>query len=140
MAQTSDAGPYGDDHDAARVSLRDSNAASRVSLRDLGRVFLRISLFGFGGPTAHIALMLDEVVEKRRWVTREHFLELVAVTNLLPGPNSSELAIHIGYTQRGVRGGLASGLAFLLPTFVVVTVLSALYFRLGALPAVEGVF
>lgn len=129
MVQTSDAGPDGGD-----------DAASRVSLRDLARVFLRISLLGFGGPSAHIALMLDEVVEKRRWVTREHFLELVAVTNLLPGPNSSELAIHLGYTQRGVRGGLVSGLAFLLPTFVIITVLSALYFRLGELPAVEGVF
>jgi len=129
VAQTSDAGPDGS-----------GTAAPRVSLRDLARVFLRISLLGFGGPSAHIALMLDEVVEKRRWVTREHFLELVAVTNLLPGPNSSELAIHLGYTQRGVRGGLASGLAFLLPTFVIITVLSALYFRLGALPAVEGLF
>ena len=107
---------------------------------DLARVFLRISLLGFGGPNAHIALMLDEVVERRRWLSRQHFLDLVAVTNLLPGPNSSEVAIHVGYTQRGWRGGLVSGLAFLGPTFVLVVLLSFLYFRYGAVPGVERVF
>lgn len=95
---------------------------------------------GFGGPNAHLALMLDEVVERRRWIAREHFLHLVAVTNLLPGPNSSEVAIHVGYTQRGWRGGLVSGLAFMAPTFVFVVVLSALYFRYGTVPAVEQLF
>lgn len=84
--------------------------------------------------------MLEEVVERRGWVTREHFLQIVGVTNLLPGPNSSETAIHLGYTQRGWRGALATGLAFLLPTFVLVVVLSRLYFRWGALPAVEPLF
>lgn len=107
---------------------------------ELARVFLRISLLGFGGPNAHLALMLDEVVEKRRWVTREHFLHLLGVTNLLPGPNSSEVAIHIGYTQRGWRGGLTTGLAFVAPAFVIVVLLSFLYFRFGTLPAVEGLF
>jgi chromate transporter len=107
---------------------------------ELARVFTGISLLGFGGPNAHLALMLDEVVERRRWVTREHFLHLVAVTNLLPGPNSSEVVIHVGYTQRGWRGGLVSGLAFMAPTFVFVVVLSALYFRYGAVPAVEQIF
>ena len=101
---------------------------------------LRISLLGFGGPNAHLALMLDEVVERRKWLTREHFMHLVGATNLLPGPNSSEVAIHIGYTQRGWRGAMATGLAFLLPTLVLVTLFSALYFRYGTLPAVEGIF
>ncbi len=107
---------------------------------DLIRTFLRISLLGFGGPNAHIALMLDEVVERKGWITRQHFMHLVAATNLLPGPNSSEVAIHIGYTQRGWRGAFATGLAFLLPTLVLVTTFSALYFRYGSLPSVEGVF
>ncbi len=102
------------------------------------RTFLRISLLGFGGPNAHIALMLDEIVDRRRWLDREHFMHLVAATNLLPGPNSSEVAIHIGYTQRGWRGGLATGLSFLLPTLALVILFSALYFRFGSLPAVEG--
>jgi chromate transporter len=110
------------------------------SLGTLALTFLRISLLGFGGPNAHIALMLDQVVERPRWLSRERFLELVAVTNLLPGPNSSEIAIHVGHTQRGVRGGLVTGLAFVLPTFVIVLGLSALYFRYGALPATEPVF
>jgi len=110
------------------------------SLWELARVYLRISLLGFGGPNAHLALMLDEVVERRRWLSRERFLELMAVTNLLPGPNSSEVAIHVGYTQRGWRGALVTGLTFLLPTFVIVTALSALYFRYGTLPRVELLF
>ena len=110
------------------------------SLGELIRTYLKISLLGFGGPNAHLALMLDEVVERKGWLTRERFLELIAVTNLLPGPNSSEVAIHVGYTQRGWPGALATGLTFLLPTFVMVTGLSALYFRFGTLPQVETVF
>lgn len=115
-------------------------SASPPGYGELARVFAGISLLGFGGPNAHLALMLDEVVERRRWVTREHFLHLVAVTNLLPGPNSSEVVIHVGYTQRGWRGGLVSGLAFVAPTFVFVVALSAFYFRYGAVPAVEQIF
>lgn len=84
--------------------------------------------------------MLEEVVERRAWVTREHFLQLVGVTNLLPGPNSSETAIHLGYTQRGWKGALVTGLAFLLPTFLLVLLFSWLYFSWGTLPAVEPVF
>lgn len=104
------------------------------------RTFLRISLLGFGGPNAHLALMLDEVVDRKGWISREHFMHLMGITNLLPGPNSSEVAIHIGYTQRGWTGALATGLAFLFPTLVLVTFFSFLYFRYGSLPAVEGIF
>jgi chromate transporter len=113
-------------------------SAPRPSLAELFLVFGRLSLLGFGGPQAHLALMLDEVVERRRWITREHFLQLAGVTNLIPGPNSSEVAIHIGWTQRGWPGALTTGLAFLLPTFLIVLVLSWLYFGYGALPGVEG--
>ena len=109
------------------------------SLFDLFRVYLKISLLGFGGPSAHLALMLDEVVERRGWITREHFLHLVGVTNLLPGPNSSEVAIHVGYTQRGRVGAITTGLAFILPAFFIVLGLSWLYFRYGTLPGVAGV-
>lgn len=118
----------------------DASDASAPSLFELARVYLGISLLGFGGPNAHLALMLDEVVERRGWLTKERFVELMAVTNLLPGPNSSEVAIHVGYTQRGWTGALATGLAFLLPTFFMVTGLSALYFRFGTLPQVESIF
>lgn len=104
------------------------------------RTFLRISLLGFGGPNAHLALMLDEVADRKGWISREHFMHLVGITNLLPGPNSSEVAIHIGYTQRGWTGALATGLAFLFPTLILVTFFSFLYFQYGSLPAVEGIF
>jgi chromate transporter len=103
-------------------------------------VFLRLSLLGFGGPNVHLALMLDEVVERRRWLDREHFLQLISLTSLLPGPNSSEVAIHVGYTQRGWRGALVTGLSFLAPTFVLVVLLSFVYFRYGTVPAVGHVF
>lgn len=132
-----------DTHAAAKRSAERGEPAAPgrpPGYGELARVFLRISLLGFGGPNAHLALMLDEVVEKRRWVTREHFLDLLGVTNLLPGPNSSEVAIHIGYTQRGWRGGLVTGLSFLAPTFVIVVALSFLYFRFGTVPAVTGLF
>ena len=81
--------------------------------------------------------MLDEVVERRRWLTRERFLEIMALINLLPGPNTSEVGMCIGYMARGWRGMLAAGLAFLLPTWILVTTLSVLYFRYGTLPQVE---
>ncbi|HEX6069364.1 MAG TPA: chromate efflux transporter [Longimicrobiaceae bacterium] len=112
----------------------------RPTVAMLVREFLRISLVGFGGPNAHLALMLDAVVERRRWLDREHFLHLVAMTHLLPGPNSSEVAIHVGYTQRGWRGAVATGAAFLGPTFVLMLILSYLYFRFGMLPGVQPVF
>jgi chromate transporter len=84
--------------------------------------------------------MMDEVVDRKGWITREHFMHLMGTANLLPGPNSSEVAIHIGHTQRGWRGSLVTGLAFLFPTLVLVTLFSALYFRFGSLPAVDWLF
>ena len=117
-----------------------ASGAVRPTCRELGRAFTRLSLLGFGGPNAHLALMLDEIVEKRAWVTREHFLHIVAITNLLPGPNSTEVAIHIGHLHRGWRGGLVTGLAFTAPTFVFVVALSAVYFRYGSIPVIGNVF
>ena len=116
------------------------SAAARPTYGELGRAFTRLSLLGFGGPNAHLALMLDEIVEKRAWVTREHFLHIVAITNLLPGPNSTEVAIHIGHLHRGWRGGVVTGLAFAAPTFVFVVALSAVYFRYGNVPVIGDVF
>jgi chromate transporter len=117
--------------------VRTSGGPESPSLGLLTRTWLKISLLGFGGPSAHVALMLDEVVERRRWLTRERFLETMALINLLPGPNTSEVGMCIGYMKRGWRGMLAAGLAFLVPTWVLVTTLSVLYFRYGTLPQVE---
>lgn len=122
------------------VGAEPQGAGPTPSHWDLFRTYLKISLLGFGGPNAHLALMLDEVVERKAWLTRERFLEIVALTNLLPGPNSSEVAIHVGYTQRGWSGAMVTGLTFLLPTFFMVVGMSALYFRYGTLPQVESVF
>ena len=122
------------------ASVEGGAGRTPASQVELIQVFLKISLLGFGGPNAHLALMLDEVVDRRKWLTREHFLHLVSATNLLPGPNSSEVAIHVGYTQRGWAGALTSGLAFLLPTFLLVTTGAWLYFEYGSLPQAASLF
>jgi chromate transporter len=85
----------------------------------VARLFLKLGAIGFGGPAAHIALMEDEVVRRRRWLTREAFLDLLGATNLIPGPNSTEMAIHIGFVRAGWRGLVAGGVAFILPAALV---------------------
>ena len=90
-------------------------------LRSLASLFLRLGLTAFGGPAAHIAMMEDEVVVRRRWLTREEFLDLLGATNLIPGPNSTELAIHIGHRQAGWRGLLLAGTCFILPAALIVS-------------------
>jgi chromate transporter len=108
-------------------------------LRELAALFLRLGATAFGGPAAHIALMEDELVERRRWLTREHFLDLVAAANLIPGPNSTEVAIHIGRVRAGVPGLLVAGSCFIVPAMVIVMALAWAYVAFGALPAVQGV-
>lgn len=109
----------------------------------LGRIaatFLRLGAIGFGGPAAHIALMQEELVERRRWISRDRFLDALGVTNLIPGPNSSELAIHAGYLMGGQPGALVAGLCFVLPALVVMTALSAAYFAAGGFTVREDLF
>jgi chromate transporter len=103
---------------------------------EVGRLFLRLGVIGFGGPAAHIALMRDEVVRRRRWVDDAEFLELVGATNLIPGPNSTELAIHLGQRRAGGRGLLVAGLCFIAPAVAIVGFLAWLYERHGTDPAV----
>ena len=103
-------------------------------------LFLKIGATSFGGPAAHNAFIQHETVEKRQWLTREHFLDLLAATNLVPGPNSTEMAIHIGFVRAGWRGLLAGGLGFILPAFSISLALAWAYARFGSLPAVEAVF
>jgi chromate transporter len=111
----------------------------RGRLAELARVFLRLGATSFGGPAAHVALMEDELVARRRWLGRGEFLDLVGATNLIPGPNSTELAIHIGRLRGGWPGLLVAGVAFILPAALVVTALAWGYVRWGRLPAVEEV-
>jgi chromate transporter len=104
------------------------------ALREVAAYFLRLGFTAFGGPAAHIAMMEEEVVRRRRWMTRERFLDLLAFANLIPGPSSTELAIFIGYEQAGVPGLLAAGLCFILPAFAMVLAIAWAYVRYGHLP------
>ncbi len=112
--------------------------ATRVSYRELARLFLRLSIGAFGGPVAHIAMAEDEVVTRRGWLTRDHYLDLIAATNLIPGPNSTEVMIHVGYTMRGIPGALLSGACFIGPSFLLTLALAVLYKAGGALPQVDA--
>ncbi|HET7785409.1 MAG TPA: chromate efflux transporter [Myxococcales bacterium] len=98
-------------------------------------MFLRLGLTAFGGPAAHIALMERQVVEKRGWVTREELVELYGAASLMPGPNSTELAIHLGYRRGGAPGLVVAGACFILPSALLTAALACAYVRYGALPA-----
>ena len=100
----------------------------------LARVFLRLGLLGFGGPAAHIALMHDEIVRRRRWISNDDFVDLLAATNLIPGPNSTEMAIHIGRRLGGWTGFFIAGACFILPAAITVGTLAFFYVRYGHTP------
>lgn len=106
----------------------------RSRLRELAALFLKLGAISFGGPAAHIALMEEEVVHRRRWLTREHFLDLVGATNLIPGPNSTEMAIHVGALRAGWPGLLTAGACFILPAALITAGFTWLYVRFGSLP------
>lgn len=100
---------------------------------------MRLGTTAFGGPAAHIAMMEDEVVRRRRWLTREQFLDLLGATNLIPGPNSTEMAIHIGYQRAGWPGLIVAGACFIIPAAILVTCIAWAYVRFGSLPAAAGI-
>ena len=108
-------------------------------LRELALLYLRLGTAAFGGPATHIALMEDEVVRRRHWLTHEQFLDLLGVVNLIPGPNSTEMAIQIGYRVAGWRGLLIGGVCFILPAALLTLALAWIYVRYGMLPQVAGV-
>ncbi len=110
---------------------------SAAPLRELAALFLfRLGVTAFGGPAAHIAMMRDEVVDRRRWLTDKEFLDLVAATNLIPGPNSTELAIHLGYRRGGLAGLALAGVCFILPAALIVGGIAWAYARYGTTPQV----
>jgi chromate transporter len=114
-------------------------APSRSPLAEVALVFGRLGATAFGGPAAHLALMEDELVRHRRWLTRERFLDLLGATNLIPGPNSTEMAIHLGYLRAGWAGLLVAGAAFILPAALIVSGLAWAYGRWGTVPDAEAV-
>jgi len=114
-------------------------AEPRGSIGEIAQAFLRLGFVAFGGPAAHIAMMEDEFVRRRKWLTRECFLDLVGAVGLLPGPSSTELAIYLGQIRGGIPGLIAAGAAFILPAAVIVLGLASAYARYCAAPQVAGI-
>src|SRR5215216_1570149 len=104
------------------------------SVREVAALFLKLGFIAFGGPAAHIALMRDEVVNRRRWMTDQEFLDLLGAANLIPGPSSTELAIFLGYRRVGWIGLVLAGTLFILPAMLMVLELAWLYVQYGATP------
>jgi chromate transporter len=111
-----------------------ASCSGQTSLRELAVLFGRLGATAFGGPAAHIALMREEVVRRRGWLSDEAFLDLLAAANLIPGPNSTELAIHIGWARRRFAGLVVAGLAFIVPALLICCAFGWAYRRFGALP------
>ena len=105
-------------------------------LAEVGKLFFKLGAIGFGGPAAHIAMMEDETVNRRQWLTGEQFLDLVGATNLIPGPNSTEMAIHVGYIYAGWPGLIVAGVCFILPAVVLTGILAWAYLQFATLPTV----
>lgn len=110
-------------------------AEIRTSLREIALLFLQLGSTAFGGPAAHISMLEDEVVHRRKWLTEERFLDLLGATNLIPGPNSTEMAIHVGWARRGWAGLVVAGLAFIIPAVLITGGLAWAYVRFGSVPA-----
>lgn len=106
-------------------------------LGEVASVFLKLGVIAFGGPAAHVAMMEEEIVNKRKWMDRQHFLDLMGITNLIPGPNSTEMTMHCGHERAGVVGLFVAGFSFILPAVVITGILAWLYSLYGALPSVE---
>jgi chromate transporter len=105
------------------------------TVAEVGAMFLRIGATAFGGPAAHIAMMRQEIVARRGWIDEQHFLDMLGATNLIPGPNSSEMSMHIGYVRGGLRGLIAGGMGFLLPGMLITLGLAWAYVEYGTTPA-----
>jgi chromate transporter len=114
--------------------LMGNREVNRRTLKELAALFFKLGFIGFGGPAAHIAMMEDEVVRRRKWISHELFLDLLGVTNLIPGPNSTEMAIHIGLVKAGWRGLLVAGICFIFPAVAIALIFAYLYVAYGLLP------
>lgn len=108
-----------------------------IPTKEIAKLFLKLGFIGFGGPAAHIAMMRNEVVVKRKWMSEQHFLDLLGATNLIPGPNSTEMAIHIGHDKGGWKGLLTAGICFILPAVFITGIFAMLYRQYGQLPEVQ---
>lgn len=116
----------------------ETGARNRTSLGELCALFARLGSTAFGGPAVHIALMHREVVQVRKWLSEQQFLDLLGATNLIPGPNSTEMALHIGWQRRGLAGLLTAGLSFIVPAMLITLGLAVVYVRYGTIPRVAS--
>ncbi|MGH2664669.1 chromate efflux transporter [Flavobacterium sp.] len=107
------------------------------SLKEIAKLFLKLGVIGFGGPAVHIAMMRDEVVVKKKWLTEQHFLDLIGAINLIPGPNSTEMAIHIGHEKAGWKGLIIAGFCFIFPAVIITGFLAWLYKEYGQIPEIK---
>src|SRR5947209_2327621 len=115
-------------------AIAGSASPSDGHLSEVAALFLKLGFVAFGGPAAHIAMMRSEVVERRRWITDQEFLDLVGASNLIPGPTSTELAIYLGYVRAGWRGLALAGILFILPAMLIVLGFAWAYTRFGSTP------
>ena len=109
------------------------------SLAEIALAFLKLGTIAFGGPAAHLAMMEEEFVHRRKWITEEQFLDRLATANLIPGPSSTEVAIFIGHLKRGWRGLIVAGVCFIIPAALIVSAIACAYVRFGSLPRAQGV-
>lgn len=116
-----------------------ADSLDRSGVFDLAWLFLRLGITAFGGPAAHIAMMEQEVVRNKKWISHEEFLDLLGATNLIPGPNSTEMASHIGYRRAGWLGLMVAGISFIAPAFLIVLSIAYLYVHFGKLPQIQGI-
>ena len=110
---------------------------NKGNLKEVAGLFFKLGTIAFGGPAAHIAMMEEEVVNKRKWMDRQHFLDLVGATNLIPGPNSTEMTMHCGHERAGIPGLFVAGASFIIPAVIITGVLAWFYAKYGQLPNVE---
>lgn len=111
--------------------------AKQNKITEVISVFFKLGCFSFGGPAAHIAMMEEEIVNRRKWLDRQHFLDLIGATNLIPGPNSTEMTMHCGYERAGILGLFAAGASFILPSVAITGVFAWMYLTYGQLPEVQ---
>jgi len=116
---------------------KEIQALKKAELAEVAKVFFRLGCIGFGGPAVHIAMMEEEIVYKRKWITPEHFLDLVGATNLIPGPNSTELTMHLGHERAGWKGLVVAGSCFIFPAVVITAFFAWLYQQYGKLPQIQ---
>ena len=118
---------------------KDRLGTATSTLREVSLLFLKLGAFSFGGPAAYIAIMQRETVRERHWIDDQEFLDLVGATNLIPGPNATEIAIHLGLKRAGWKGFLSAGILFIIPGMLATMLLAWAYVQYGSLPQIRWV-